>query len=313
MSLMTYAVTSPYRDNIPLEGIEEVAGSFGITPTNPVFNIDASVVTNTRTTFNTLHESYQKLGDRKVFKFIKTGHERAWSMDWSPVDTVLIRYGTENGNAAGTLTNSVDKSISFWNSIRRAVGTQTLTEHWVGRKGSKMDSITVTTTSRGLVQCSGDMLSRDIVVPTITSPLGTGTHVTPTTLTPWEHSKGGTSKVTIGGVVYPFKRAAFTVANNFDQGDIDGSDYIEWLEPMNKEVNFEVDIVIGKNLTLEANIETFADLASASIVLNSTGPKTATFVAPINCTGYSVDRSSTQKAAEVYTFMFKAADVSVSA
>lgn len=310
---MTYAVTSPYRDNQPLQGIEEVAGSFGITPTNPAFSIDASVVTNTRTTFNTLHETYQKLGSRNIFKFIKTGHERAWSMDWSPVDTTMIRYITENGNAAGTLTGTIDKSLSFWNSIRRAVGAQTLTEHFVGRKGSKGDSITVTTTSRGLVQCSADMISRDIPAPTITSPLGTGSFITPTTLVPWEHSRGGLSKVTLGGVVYPFKRAAFTVGNNLDQGDVDGSDYIEWLEPMNKDVNFEVDIIIGKNLTLDTNIETFTDLASASIILNSTGPKTATFVAPINCTGYSADRSSTQKGAEVYTFAFKAADVSVTA
>jgi hypothetical protein len=313
MSLMTYAVTTPNRDNVPLNGIEEIAGSFGIIPTNPICTIDGSIVNNTKTTYNTLHEMYQKLGDRTIYKFIKFGHERAWTMDWSPVDTQLIRYGTENGNAAGTLAGTVDKSLSFFNSIRRAVGTQTLTEHWVKRVGSKMDSITVNTTSRGLVTCSADMISRDIPKPTVTSPLGTGTLTTPSTAVPWAHNTGGLSKFTLGGIVYPFKRASFTVNNNMDDGDADGSDYIEWLEPTKKEVTFEADLIIGKNLTIEDAVETFVDLASASIVLNQTGPKTATFTAPIVCTGYSQDRSSGQTAAEVYTFAFKAKDVSVTA
>lgn len=310
---MTYAVTTPHRDNVPLQGIEEVAGSFGITPTNPIMTVDASIVNNTKTTYTTLHEMYQKLGDRTIYKFIKTGHERAWTMDWSPVDTQLIRYGTENGNAAGTLTGTVDKSLSLFNSIRRAVGSFTLTEHWVKRLGSKIDSVTVNTTSRGLVTCSADWISRDVPKPTITSPLGTGTLVTPSTAVPWAHSTGGISKFTLGGVVYPFKRASFTVNNNMDAGDADGSDYIEWLEPTKKEVTFEADLIIGKNLTIEDAVETFVDLASGSIVLNQTGPKVATFTAPIVCTGYSTDRTSGATAAEVYTFTFKAKDVSVTA
>jgi hypothetical protein len=313
MAMMTYSVTTPCRDNVPLQGIEEAAGSFGIYPTNPVHTVDLSIVNSTRTTYNTLHEMYQKLGNRNVFKFLKTGHERTWSMDWSPVDTQMIRYITENGNAAGTLTGTIDKSLSLVNSVRRAVGTQALTEHYIKRLGTKGDSITVTTTSRGLVECSADMISRDIPKPTTTSPLGTGTLVTPTTADPWKHSTGGLSKLTLGGVVYPMKRAEFTVNNNLDQGDVDGSDYIEWLEPTKKEVTFEADIVIGKNLTLEDSIETFADLLSASLVLNTTGPKVATFVPPIVCTGYPVDRTSDQTAAEVYTFSFKAADVMVTA
>jgi len=313
MSLVNFAVTSPDRDTIPLQGIEEAAGSFGITPTNPVFTVDMSVATDTRTTYNTLHEMYSKMGSRSIFKFLKTGHERNWSMDWSPVDTAMIRYITENGNTAGTAAGTVDKSLSFWNTMNRGNGTMTLTAYHILRKGSKGDSITVTTTSRGLVECSADMISRDIPAMTTSSPLGTGTQVTPTTLSPWAHNTGGTSKVTIGGTVYPFKRAAFSVSNNLDQGDIDGSDYIEWLEPMDKEVTFEVDLVIGKAVSLDTSIETFADLASASIVLNSTGPKTATFTAPIVCTGFTADRSAKPKGAEVYTFQFKAADVSVTA
>jgi hypothetical protein len=313
MSLMTYAVTTPHRDNVPLQGIEEVAGSFGAIPTNPIMTIDGSIVTNTKTTYNTLHEAYQKIGDRTIYKFIKTGHERAWTMDWSPVDTQLIRYGTENGNAAGTLTGTIDKSISFFNSIRRAIGAYALTEHWVKRLGSKIDSITVNTTSRGLVTCSADWISRDIPKPTTVDPKGTGTLVTPSTAVPWAHSTGGCSKLTIGGVVYPFKRASFTVNNNLDDGDADCSDYIEWLEPTKKEVTFEADLIVGKNLIIEDAIETFVDLASASIVLNSTGPKTATFTAPIVCTGYSTDRGAGATAAEVYTFAFKAKDVSVTA
>lgn len=313
MSLMTYAVTTPYRDNVPLQGIEEVQTAFGQLQTNPIMTLDCSMVTNTKTTYNTLHEMYQKLGDRTIYKFIKTGHERAWTMDWSPVDTQLIRYGTENGNAAGTLTGTIDKSLAFFNSVRRAVGAFVLTEHWVKRLGTKMDSITVDTTSRGLVTCSADMISRDIPKPIATSPLGTGTLVTPSTAVPWAHNTGGLSKFTLGGTVYPFKRASFTVNNNLDDGDVDGSDYIEWLEPTKKEVTFEADLIIGKNLTIEDAIETFVDLNTASIILNSTGPKTATFVAPIVCTGYSADRASDSTSAEVYTFSFKAKDVTVTA
>lgn len=272
-SVLTFPPTTVHRYQKLMQYVEET--SFGVTPSSASF-VDASIINSTKTTLENATETYRKLGRRTMYKLIKMGVMFPWSCSFSPVDTSLIRYGTENGNNTGTLTGTVDKSLTFVNSIFANSGG-TLTEYYVLRKGTKCDSITVTTTSKGMVVVDMDMLSSDISYTTtanggLTTPVFVSA---PTTATPWSNLTGGSSKLSIGGVVYPFKTASFTVNNNMDPVDCDGSAAIQWLEPTVKETDFTCEVIVQKDLGIEAAIAAGTSLPLI-LTLNSTGPKTAT-------------------------------------
>ena len=257
-----------------MQYVEE--STYGTTPASAAF-VDASVINSTNTSYENVSETYRKLGRRTLYKLIKMGKAFPWSCSFSPVDTALIRYGTENGNSTGTLAGTLDKGLTFVNSVFQNSGG-TLTEYYVIRTGSKCDSVTVTTSSRGMVQVDMDWISRNIPKPVTTSNGGltTPTFVaSPTTLTPWTNLTGGTSKLSINSVVYPFKNASFTVNNNLDPVDIDGSDNIEALEPTVKESTFSCELLVLKDQGIETALEAGTSLA-VDLMLNSTGSKKMT-------------------------------------
>ena len=256
-----------------MQAVEET--SFNATQASASF-FDCSVINSTTTTYENLTESYRKLGRRQLYKFIKMGSAFPWSSSFAPVDTSLIRYGTENGNNTGTLAGTLDKSLTFVNSIFANSGGA-LTEYYIIRRGCKCDSITVTTSSRGMLTVDMDWIAASITSNTSANGgLTTPTFVaTPTTATPWTNLTGGTSKLSLGGVVYPFKTCSFTVNNNLDPVDIDGSDTIQALEPTIKQTTFTCEVIVQKDLAIETAIANGTSLALV-LTLNSTGPKTAT-------------------------------------
>lgn len=273
-SLIGFPVTTVHRYQKLMQYVEEA--TYGTTPTSALF-IDASIINSTKTTYDNISETYRKLGRRTLYKYIKMGKAFPWSCTFSPVDTSLIRYGTELGNTAGTLTGTIDKGLTFVNSVFQNSGG-TLTEYFVIRTGCKCDSITVSTTSRGMVEVNMDWVARSIPKPVTTANGGltTPTFVAaPTTATPWTNLTGGTSKLSIGGVIYPFKSASFTVNNNLDPVDIDGSDNIEALEPTVKQTTFTCELIVMKDQGIETAMEAGTSLPLI-LTLNSTGPKTAT-------------------------------------
>jgi hypothetical protein len=243
------------------------------------------------------------------------GTDLTWSCSYSPVDTTLMRYASENGNALGTLTGTIDKSLTFVNSAyRNTPGSNgPLIETYILRQGSKCDSMTVTTTSRGMVTVDMDWISSTITTNTTANGgLTTPTFVaSPTTAAPWSNLTGGTSKLTIGGVVYPFKTASFTVNNNLDSVDVDGNDAIVWLEPTTKEVTFTCELLIQKDLAIESQI-TAGTGVSASLVLNSVGPKTVTFT-NMFLNNKSEDDDSSETTVKTATYSGQCEDCSITA
>lgn len=282
--------------------------------------VDASVINSIRTTYANATEQYRKLGSRKMYKYIKMGEDNTWSLSFSPVDTALIRYGTENGNVTGTLAGSIDKFLCFVNSrYTNTWGTNgPLVEQFFIRKDTKCDSITVTTTSRGMVTVDMDMISCDITInQTALGGLTTPSFVpTPTTLTPWSNLSGGCgNKLKIGAlgseISYPFKTASFTVNNNLDTVDIDGCDNYAWVEATSKEVTFTAEVLAQKDNALETAMDTNVG-QSAILVLNSTGPKQATFT-NLFINNKTEDDSADETGVKTYTISGQAEDVTVTA
>jgi hypothetical protein len=290
---------------------------YATTPNSAAF-VDMSVINSLKTTYANATEMYRKLGRRTMYKYMKMGTDLTFTTSFSPVDTSLIRYGTENGNATGTATGTIDKGLTIANSrYSNTWGSNgPLIETFFLRKGSKCDSITVTTTSRGMVVVDMDWICSTIVQSQavnggLTTPLWVPA---PTTLTPWSNLAGGcTNKLMLGGTYYPFKSASFTVNNNLDAVDIDGCDAIQWLEATSKEVTFTCELLVQKDSALETAIDAGVALTGTTeLVLNSALGKKATFT-ELFLNNKTEDEDAGETNVKVATYSGSATDVSVTA
>lgn len=293
--------------------VEETA--YGVTQNSAAF-VDMSVINSLKTTYANATEMYRKLGRRTMYKYIRMGADLTFTTSFSPVDTALIRYGTENGGATGTSIGTIDKGLTIANSrYSNTFGANgPLVETFILRKGCKCDSLTLTTTSRGMVVVDMDWICSTITtLQTANGGLTTPSWVaTPTTLTPWSNLAGGCgTKLTIGGVNYPFKSASFTVNNNLDSVDVDGCDSIQWLEPTSKEVTFTCELLVQKDSAIETAIDAGTSLA-ATLVLNTTGPKTATFT-ELFFNNRTEDEDAGETNVKTATYSGSATDVTVTA
>lgn len=272
MSNIGYPVTSVHRTQKMLQYIEEA--TFGTHPTASPSLIDASVIRQYTINFNNTAEFYRRFGGRRLYKGLLLHRDAPWSGQFSPVDTAIPRYASEQGNTTGNLTGTLDMSLSFLNSwFQNSAGT--LTEHFQFRDGTKLDSLTLNI-ARGVVETNFNAISRTVAKPITTADGGltTPTYATPTTAAPWTHATGGASgqPLVIDSVNYPCYAFSVTVQNSMDAVQIDGSTFIEALEPTVKNVTVSFEVIVGKDLELDDDIETFvAD--GAAYQLNATGPK----------------------------------------
>ena len=74
---------------------------------------DMSVINSLKTTYANATEMYRKLGRRTMYKYMKMGTDLTFTTSFSPVDTSLIRYRTENGGATGGLTGTIDFGLTY--------------------------------------------------------------------------------------------------------------------------------------------------------------------------------------------------------
>lgn len=283
MSTIGYHVTSDQR-TVKMQQFT-VEATYGVTPTASPSFTDFSVSRVYNAQWNNVMEAYRRMASRNIYKKRLLRREAVWNAQWSPVDQVMIRRATENGNQAATLAGTIDESLSFLESWMQNSGGS-LVEHFRLRTGTKIDSLTINA-ALGMVECSANMISREIKKPVTTADAGltTPTYATPTSADPYTHNEGGGASVplVIDGAYYPSKAFSVTVNNNMDGVDINGSKFIEALEPTIKGVTVSFEVVKGKDLNLEDDIETFV-VDSASYLLTAGKTVTLTNLALTNLT-----------------------------
>lgn len=270
-STIGYPVTSDQR-TVKMQQFT-VESTFGTNPlASPTFT-DFSVSRVYNAQWNNVMEAYRRMASRNIYKKRLLRVENVWNSQWSPVEQVMIRRATENGNATATLAGTLDQSLSFLESWMQNSGG-TLTEHFRFRTGTKIDSLTINT-ALGMVEVSANMISQRIKKPVTTADGGmtTPVYATPTSADPYTHNEGGgaSTPLVIDGVYYPSKAISVTVNNNMDGVDINGSKFIEALEPTIKGVTVSFEVLKGKDLNLEDDIDTFvADAASFLLTAGKT-------------------------------------------
>lgn len=190
----------------------------------------------------------------------------SFELTFQPTSTTLLRYGTE---AQGGGTGTIDKSLSF-------IYSEDIndTENYVVFAGARCDRTRIEVTPEQ-VYVTMNWLCKSISTPTSSLPLTTPSWASNDTGTPWVGATSGSNPFIHNSLNYDTDRFTIDVTRNLDAIQVNGQSQISFLVPTNREITGEFDI-IRKDTVLTADMKSNTS-RSASYVLNSTGPKTATF------------------------------------
>ena len=281
-----------------LQYIEEA--TYGTTPSaSPVF-ISAGKIKRFNFNIDAQIQRYRTAGYRKVSDFLKTGQMTSFEIEYQPLDTVLMAYGFNDPNGAGT----IEKSLSFLFS-KKVDGV----ENFYFIKGAKTDQITIEITKEA-VNVTQSFLAREATTPVITANGGltTPSFAANPTGKPWTGLTGGADPFTYNAVAWDTPRFNAECAWNLDPGQPNGQELIKFLDPTNKDVNIDFD-VWQKDTTFIADLKLGIERA-LSYKLNSTGPKTLTVTNFVNET-YSLDEDSESNETTMEPASGGAEDISV--
>ena len=245
-----------------LQHVEEV--TYGTTPASPTFvnsgGIQEIAETNEMTT-----KRYRSLGNEDIYKLLKCGEVYSFSTKYNPATTALMRYGTEIAGGTGT----IEKSLSFLYSHK--INT---VENFVLFKGARTDSINVEIVPDDLT-VTQNWICQDITTPNSAHGLGVPVFASDFAGTPLCGPDTGANPLTINALNYDCVRFRFSVSRNLDARRVIGQNKIQFLIPSIRDIEVDFDILIKDTATM-ADVKTLV-ARSASIVINSTGPKLATF------------------------------------
>ena len=245
-----------------LQHVEEV--TYGTTPASPTFVNSGGIQEIAETTEMTT-KRYRSLGNEDIYKLLKCGEIYSFSTKYNPATTALMRYGTEVAGGAGT----IEKSLSFLYSHKI-----NSVENFILFKGARTDSIDVEIVPDDLT-VTQNWICQDITTPNSAHGLGTPVFASDFSGTPLCGPDTGANPLTINALNYDCVRFRFSVSRNLDARRVIGQNKISYLIPSIRDIEVDFDILIKDTVTM-ADVKTLV-ARSASIVINSTGPKTATF------------------------------------
>ena len=103
---------------------------------------------------------YRQIGARDMYAMIKTGELYNFDVTFNPVDEVLMDYAINLSPPHGSQARNIGKSLSFLTS-QLVNGT----ERYKFYRGARADSIDISITSDGAVECSISYQCMDITTP----------------------------------------------------------------------------------------------------------------------------------------------------
>lgn len=264
--------------------------TYGTTPTSPTFT-NVGPVTNFHYTNDITATRYRVLGKEDIATGLKCGELYSFEFEYSPATTTFPRYGTEaQGGGAGTIDKSL--SIAFSHKLDAV-------ENYVTLAGARTDSISLEWTPED-VTVRQNFIAKNISTPNTAHGLGASTvFASDFSGTPLCGTDAGTNPLTINSLNYDCIRFRIDINRNLDARRIIGSQQIAYLVPGNRDINIDFDILAKDNVTI-ADAKALT-ARTASMVLNSTGPKT------LSLTGLQLEKHDVTFASDsneivMYTF-----------
>lgn len=245
---MSYVPTGAYNYVKIPQFVEET--SFATPPASPTF-ISCGAITDNATTAEVGVITNRQLGSRDIYQDVKTSEIYQIVFKYQPYNTNFMKYGTELYNAA--VTNNISKSFSIlWSQLINGV------ENFYYAKGCRTDKLEIAITEPK-VEVTQTILAQQINTPatsfTLAGGTGTPVYAGANVGAPWSGMNGGPAPLTINALSYDTITFKVTVNNNIDKVKPLGETFFKFLEPTNRDVLVDFEIVWKDTVT-------FADMKS---------------------------------------------------
>jgi hypothetical protein len=228
--------------------------NFGTIPASPSFTLAGHNVLIRETT-QTSAQKYRDLGNRDLYQMLKTAEMYSFELRYQPVNTSLIRYGTELPSGTGT----IEKSLGF-------VYTQKINgvESWFRCLGARTDQIEIEVTEDA-VQVAQNWLCKDIPAEVTADPFTTPAYASADTSPPWTGATSGSSPLMLDGASYDTPRFKVTVNWNLEVIKPNGETKAKFILPTNRDIAVEFD-TWKKDGVLKADTASLAARAASYVL-----------------------------------------------
>jgi len=257
---MSYVTTGAWNYIKIPQFVEET--TFGTCPSAPTFTSCGAITDNAYTAESGVITNRQ-LGSRDIYQDIKTAEIHQLVFKYQPYNTQFMRYGTELFNL--TATDNISRSLSIlWSQLINGV------ENYFLAQGCRTDKLEINVTEPK-VEVTQTILAQKVNTPATSFALagGTGTPVycAPNVGAPWSGLNGGSAPLTINALSYDTISFKVTVNNNIDKVKPLGETFYKFLDPTNRDVIVDFDIVYKDTVSF-GDMKTLT-ARSASMSINS--------------------------------------------
>lgn len=241
-----------------------IESTYGTTPTNPTFTNMGPILSLKDTTEITA-KRYRVLGSEDIYQGLKCGEMYSFELSYNPATTTVPKLGIDAGQVA-----SISILVSY---------DLNNTENYVIFRGCKADTTDIEYTTDDLT-VTQNFICQDISTPSSSHGLGTPTFASNFSGTPLCSPDTGANPLTINSTTFDCIRFHTSVKRNLDArrvigGISGGTAKIKYLISTTRDIDVDFDLVYLDTTTL-ADVKTLT-ARTASMVLNSTGPKTLSF------------------------------------
>jgi hypothetical protein len=192
-----------------------------------------------------------------------TGQLYSLELRYQPVNTALMRYGTELPADAGT----IEKSLSF-------AYTQLVdgTETWYRFLGARTDQIEIEVTEAA-VSVSHRFLCKDIPATVTADPFTTPAYAGADSSAPYTGMSSGSNPLTVNSANYDTSRFKVTVSWNPEVIKPNGEAQAKFILPTNRDIRVEFDTWVKDDVlrqdarSLTARSATYTISAGKSLTL----------------------------------------------
>lgn len=212
----------------------------------------AGVVMNVSSDVTVDHESIRVQGSRLQYADIMMGIEGTLSVDYSPINTTLIKYGTDDPNGAGTIAESLcflqARKLDDVENFRLFTGglTESIT--------IALERVTRITQNFYVIDTSDWMTLAGLKTALGVTGTDTPQFATPVTAEPWTHltgSAGNATSIEINGQPVDVARASISVNNNIMKQKPLGHFRTKFARAGNKDITLTVEPFLYDNTLID--------------------------------------------------------------
>ena len=280
-----YPLTTSSQQTYPFAYVTEPANAYGVKVTASPTYLPVNIAGDITPTRSGVKIPVRMAGSYYQYSRQSAGHDYDFSMDIKPQAIGMLKYGTD------PIANPL--SLQFVAVSQQAQGTSSLNTYYTFFTGARLNSVSLSSTGRDLLNATTEVWCRDITVETQTSGLTTPTFPTFASVTGdvLSNVDSDYKPFKLGSTRYGLQEFSINWNNNLIRVPMIGAEQglVEQIVQGPIEITGEIKIPVGGSLTFETLAHDFPETPQAAsfifkngtMVVNMTGWQTESLDNPI--------------------------------